>query len=311
MAVLALAMSAVACSDDGEDGTGLLAALGKVRASDEAARFVEYGDSAQVRTLLEADQTRFLSFRGYGYSDLANVWQPVRDKLGYDLTASDGAIRVGEPPKWASILWGDYDVDQVNARFAEFGARREERDGGTFWISAEDYEIDLAGPYQGVIPLNQFNAVRTQAGSFAYAPAQETLAWVTDPGEETLAGNPEVSSLARCLGDVAVATMVKPEGQRDMLAVGVRAPSADEVTAVVCSGGVVTERKDQVADRLANDTVPSTRQPWSRLIPDPTVEVTGFGDFTALRITGAVPRDVPVNWVLTALAKRDLEALLR
>lgn len=70
------------------------------------------------------------------------------------------------------------------------------------------------------------NSIYTSDRAFAYAPAAAGVGWVTDVGDETLAGDERISGLARCLGDVVAARI-------EQGAVGVRVDG----TEVFCVDG--------------------------------------------------------------------------
>lgn len=267
-------------------GSGLLGALGKVRANSDTRVAVEYGAPARVRELGE----RFRGLEGYGFGTIANSAKRVDDAIGLDLRSFDEGVVVGQPPRWGSVLWGDYDVSGVDDKLAELGIDRAELGEGTIWTSGKDFEIDFAdGPFVGVVPTNQFNDIWTADGSFAFAPARAGVEWVTDAGGETLADDDTVGGFARCLGDVVAARI-------DRGAAGVR----EDGTEVVCLAG----EQARVEEALDGD-VPSTREPWDELLPDAKVEQDGG----LVRITVPDSGDRPAGRVLRAMMTGDLLAL--
>ncbi len=289
------AMAALGACGGGGDATpddeGLMAALGEVRATAETRVYVEYGSPGRIKAL--ADQARFQQLQGYGYSSIANYSKVIADKLDFDPAELDEAVVAGQPPRWTGVLRGDYDVAAVDGKLGDLGIDSQDDDGGTRWNSADDYEIDLAdGPFRGIVTTSEFNNIRTADGSFAYSPARAGIDWVTDPGGETLADDDTVAPLATCLGDVVAATIV--EGQ----AVGVRVAGSD-ATEVICLEG----DKGRVERELADGAVPSTRQPWSDLLPEAKVDDAGDG---LVRIT-AKPKDA-VGRSLRLIVTRDLAA---
>lgn len=264
----------------------MLAALANVQATADTRVAVEYGAPARVRALGE----RFRMVEGYGFGMIANSARLVDEAIGVDLQGFDSGIVVGQAPRWGAALWGDYDVAAVDAKFRELGIDSVEQGGGTLWTSGKDFEIALAdGPFTGVVPLNQFNDVRTAAGSFAYGPARAGVEWVTDAGDTTLADDDALARLALCLGDVVAARI------EDGIAAGVRGDGRE----VACVGG------DQGAVEKALDgPVPSTRQPWDSLLPGVTVEDGGG----LVRVV-APGGDEPAGRMLQAMMKGDLKAL--
>jgi hypothetical protein len=256
---------------------GLLAALAMVRATDSTRAYFRYGDIGRTRALVEADRSRFQPVHGHGLGRIRNYTKLIADGLGFDPLALRESVQAGNSADWSAIFRGDYDVDAVNGRLADRRISRADRDGSTEWTVNADGEVDLDGPLAGVVPLNEFNNVRTQPGSFAFSPKREHLAWVTDPGQDTLALDPSIRAVAACLGDVVAAT-IATQGFDAPVAVGVRASGTTDVTEVICvapgAADQATRIRDQVTALLANGTSPLTRAPWSQLVPNATVEVT-------------------------------------
>lgn len=228
---------------------------------------------------------------GYGFGTIAQHAKLIDGAIGVDPTLLDEALIAGQPPRWAGVLWGSYDVDAVDDRLGALGIDRVSDAGGTRWNSGDDLAVDLAdGPFSGVVATNEFNNVRTADGSFAYAPAGRGLGWVTSAGDQTLADDDTVGPLARCLGDVVAAVIV---------AVGQAAGARADGTEVIC----VTGTRDGVT-RAMDGEVPSTREPWSELLP--AADVTQDGEL--VRIASA-PTERPVGLALRAMRTGDLRDL--
>jgi hypothetical protein len=227
---------------------------------------------------------------GYGFGTIADSAKLVDEAIGVDLGSFDAGIVVGQPPRWGAVLWGDYDVAAVEGKLRGLGVDGVEQGGGTLWTSGEDFEISLGdGPFAGVVPLNQFNDVRTATGSFAFAPARVGVEWVTEVGDDSLAEDDTVAGFARCLGDVIAARI------EDGVAAGVLGDGRE----VACVDG----EREAVEDALAG-SVPSTREPWEELLPGVTVEE----DSGLVRVV-APGGDEPVGRLLRAMMTRDLQAL--
>lgn len=313
----AAALSMVAgCSEDGDEppeppdrgGGGLLRALGKARDTAESRTFIEYGDLERVRQLTGGDRERFRQLQGYGFGTIAPNAKLIDNALAFDPLAFDTGLMVGRPPKWGGVLWGSYDLDAVNDRLAEREVPRQDAGGGaTVWTSAEDYSSDVGrGPLADAVQLGEFNSLRTQRDAVFYGPAGETVAWLAEPGEPTLAGDEDLASLADCLGDVVIATITTPRQNATTFAVGVRVDDAGEVTEVACvtAEGNTERLRDRVAGEL-EDGRSKTGQPWSEALPNGEVEVTG----ELVRITSRPGADEPVGRMPRLLANGDLEAL--
>lgn len=317
VAIMLIAISfagVTSCSDDsdGGSGSGLLAALGKVKATDATRGYVEYGNAAAARGLLDADRARFLAVSGFGMGNLRNYYQLVSQDLGFDPLAAREAITAGSPPDWSAIIWGDYDVTAVNKHFTDLGVPRADDGDVTTWTSSADGSIKLDSPLVTMAGPNTLNNVRTAPGSFAFSPKQNTLTWVTDPGDDTLAGDPAMKSLAGCLGDVMAAVITKSENSPETVAVGVRAPSATDVTDVICVAPGTRDPasiRGHVSNELANGQSPQANRPWSDLLPQAKVEVSGFPE-PAVRITSTPGTGNPPGRPIQMLNNRDLDALL-
>ncbi|GAA3885356.1 hypothetical protein GCM10022243_57730 [Saccharothrix violaceirubra] len=232
---------------------GLVGALSRVKATHEGAAYVEYGDLAALRGY---DVDRFKTVAHVGLSDLAPRGAKIADVTGFDPTAADTVLRVGQPPKWAGVLRMKVPVDAVNGKFEGLGAQREDGGGGTTWTTAKDNAVDLAGPFGSLGVMAAFNQVRVTPDGLFHAPSAETLGWFTAPGDLTLDRHPAVGPLARCLGDVVVAVIANPLG-RLPVAAGVRVVDG-VATDVLCGGAAGVDRvRDNVAAVAARPGAPA------------------------------------------------------
>jgi hypothetical protein len=291
--IVAAGLVLAGCSDDTADQGGLLGALGRVRATAETRKSVEYGEPTAVRALMDKSKSRYVLLQGYGYGSIAPYSLKIKDTLGLDLTAFDGAIVAGDPPDQATALWGEYDTSTVDTKLGDLKIDSDKGLGGTRWRVADDHEVNLDGPFTDVAPPAQFNNILTRDGAFAFSPASAGIEWVTEPGDETLAGDDVLAPLAKCLGDVVVARMVAT-GQ----AAGVRRDGSD----VIC----LKADKDQVSKALKGDS-PTTGEPWDELLPHAAVdEAEGLA-----RVTAAAGDDRPAGRGLQMMLNHDLDALSR
>lgn len=310
VAIVAVVGGLVAgCSSEEGPTSGLLAMLGKVRATPQSRAYIEYGDLDRQRELASAAPARTRSLRGTGLGNLAQYTVTVKDGIGLDLLGMHEAIRVGEPPEWAGLVVGDYDVDAVNKHLADRGVHRDgEDDGVTSWSSAADNELRQDGPMAGVVPLNEFTKVRTGGGSFAYAPNKD-LDWVADPGDDTLADDPALRDLADCLGDVLSAHITDVGPSKLMVATGVRATSPTDATEVICAepgADRASQLQQRTLSELANGRT-TRRQPWTQVLPGAEVDIAGKGS-TCVRITMPTPAKKAIG-TATALRDNDLAEL--
>ncbi|WP_447006827.1 hypothetical protein ACRAKI_10310 [Saccharothrix isguenensis] len=279
--------------------TGLLGALAGVRATDESTVLVEYGDVAAVRALVERDAARFRTLQGYGYSDLAGRSRVLPDLVGFDPTRANTALRVGQSPKWAAVLRMDVDVAAVDAKIAALGG---ERAGSGTWTTARDGEIDRDGALAKAGIVTGFQHVRAEAGAVAHAPTGAALKWVTEPaGDRSLAADPMIGELARCLGDVSAAMISKPTSGLPVAA-GVRTTPAGEATEVVC---VPDENPNAVKDVVRTNLDTGA---WSTVVPDATVEQPADQP-GVVRVLAPTAPDTGAGRVLVALQRGDLAEL--
>ena len=297
------------CSSDDEPATGLLAMLGKVKATPQSRMYVEYGDLDRQRARAEAAPDRTRSLRGTGLGNLAQYTVTIKDGVGLDLMGMHKAIRAGQPPQWAGLVEGNYDVDAVNKQLAARGVHRDGgQDDATTWSSAADNELRADGPMAGVVPLNEFTKLRTAKGSFAYSPNQD-LSWVTDPGDDTLAEDPAIQDLADCLGDVLAAHITAVGPSKLMVASGVRASKPEDATEVICAepgADLASQLQQRTISELA-DGQTTRQQPWSAVLPGAKVDVAGKAS-TCVRITMATPPAKPIG-TMAALRADDLAEL--
>jgi hypothetical protein len=320
MIIIAAATLCAGCSGNSGDGgegsgggwlgsgdSGLTAALGKVAATDATRQYVEYGDVALLGGLAH-DGKRFLSLVGYGFSPIAPVAQLMAEELHFDPAEMDGALLAGQPPDWSGLLWGDYDVKAVDGALRDRDIPAERDGDGTRWTSGEDREINLDGPLTGIARTSELNDIHTAVGTFGYSSTRAGLAAVTAPGDDTLAGDPTLGSLAGCVGDVAAAILAaKVKGETTAHAVGVRATNGGAVTEVACFAPDHDPEgmRDRITKELKNGTAPSTQQPWRELLPGATVDLSG----PVVRVTTKPGDDAAVGRVMQLLQTRDLAAL--
>ncbi len=280
------------CSDDAGDSNGLLDALGRVRATAETRKAVEYGEPATVAKLAAEDKTRYQALQGYGYGSIAMYGLAVEKTLGIDLDTFTSGIVAGEPPKQGTVIWGDYDWSAVDKKLQALGADNKSEFGGTRWRSAGDYELSLTdGLFSDVMPTAQFNQIVTAEGSFAFAPAKEVVEWMTVPGDDTLADDDVLAGLARCLGDV-IAARLEATGE----AAGVRRDGSE----VICLNG------DQAAvTKALKGKALSANMPWDDVLPDAAVDQDG----ALARVTVPKQDGKPAGRVLSVMRNGDLKGL--
>ncbi|MEU6152105.1 hypothetical protein ABZ816_19120 [Actinosynnema sp. NPDC047251] len=286
------------------NATGLLGALRKVRATEQSALLVEYGNVDAVRELKESDPQRFRSLEGYGYSDLAGKAPVLRDAAGFDPRGAAEAIRVGKPPAWAGVVWLQVDVGLVNSKFERTGAKRADEADATTWITANDDEVDLKSPFAELGIVTGFNKVRVAGDSIAFGPSAKTLGWVVEPGGVTLGGDNPVSELAECLGDVVAAMIATGPTS---VAAGIRV-DGDQVDEVVCAP---SDQPGEVSRRVQaklDDVSPQGGPVWSTVLRDARAEAPGDRPGMVRVVVPAGPGTV-AGRVFQSFLRNDLPAL--
>ncbi|PSL53607.1 hypothetical protein B0I31_10854 [Saccharothrix carnea] len=283
----------------GAPETGLLGALAGVRATAESSVLVEYGDVAAVRALSGKDAERFRGLLGYGYSDLAGHSPVLPELVGFDPAEATTALRVGQPPTWAAVLRMEVDVAAVEGKLAGLGGRREA--SGT-WVTGEDNGIDPDGPLAEAGIVTGFQRVRVESGAVRRSVSGEALKWVTEaPGDKSLADDPMIGELARCLGDVSAAVISKPKSGLPVAA-GVRTTPDGEATEVVC---VPDENPKALMDLVRTNL---EAPPWSEVLGGASVEQPA--DQTGVvRVLAPTTSDARVGRVLAASQRGELSTL--
>lgn len=282
--------------------TGLLGALAGVRATDESAELVEYGDVAAVRALVAEDAERFRGLEGYGYSPVAPARAALADSVGFDPALATSALRAGQTP-WTAVLRLEVDVAAVDAKLAALGGQRGA--DGT-WTTADDSEISPDGPLTRAGVVTGFQRVRAEAGSVVHATTGEALRWATEPGDRTLAEDPMIGELARCLGEVSAALITKPRTGLPVAA-GVRTTPDGEATEVVC---VPDENPNAFAGRVQDnlETGTASGRPWATVLPGARAEQPADQTGVVRVLVPAGP-GTRAGRVLQALQRGDLPGL--
>ncbi|HVK23939.1 MAG TPA: hypothetical protein VM677_21515 [Actinokineospora sp.] len=280
---------------------GLSEALASIKDTEESRKYVEYADLTRVKSLRDKDAKQARMLETVGYSGIGQYRERIKEELDLDLGAFTEAVTVGTPPAVSSRFRGTYDNGPVNAKLSALKATESKSGAYTVWRTAEDDKIDMNGPMKDIVPLNQFNAVRTSPTEFAYSSAGSRLDWF-DGG--SLLDDPVIKSLSTCLGDVSAAILQSAVERRPAVAAGVRI--GDETSDVVCLRAKSEEdagelRKQLEATLKGAKTASGT--PWSKILPSPTVEA--IGDTVRITATSETP-----GMVFTALNRGDLDMLV-
>jgi hypothetical protein len=241
-----------------------------------------------------------------GYLDFADrgaaaEWRPggldaerdaLLDVLGIDLAAADAVLAVGQPPQTVRLVLGGQDENGIRSR-AEAG-------GWGIGDGALRRELDVREP----LTLTA-GAVRPLGEDVVVGGPTAPVGLVDGPGGD-LAGEPEVRSMAACLGDVAVAVLVGGD-LGPMHAVGLRRVPGDDAasTSVVCATATTA---DAVSAAVTTGVSRSAGRAWSELLRDPAVEELPDG---VVRLVARTAPDVPPTLLLSAVQVRELPGVPR
>lgn len=282
-----LALSATACSGDGEEDSaagGVRGALDRVADTPDTRLWFSYADLAGLRAA-NGDAGRlgqYAQLAGY-----AEDWK-LADKLpavyGFDPRDADRSWTAGTDPKQATVLSGGLKLPVVEERLAAAKAAREHTaSDGTQWRTAPDYEISLE---TAAVPeaLAAFNVVRVDGTTLVHGGGAAEVA-AADTGTGKKLGDAEpYKSLASCLGDVLVAEIAgaRPAvGGSVPIAVGFRGAKGEPVTQVLCVPGSSAQSLDRVRDFFAPEHRLKNGMPWGEAVSDIKVEAAGG----AVRVT--------------------------
>lgn len=254
----------------------------------------EFGDLARLRTLNGDQAWRFEAYRGMG--SLASSARILKETIGIDPDTATTALSVGSPPAAMLLLTGGQDQQAITAAAIAAGWT------GTGTLS---HNLDLSGTNSTTALLVISASKIRPTGTDVVTGGQGS-----DPASININSDqpPVVLAARNCLGDVVVAGGSGLTAAGPVTAAGVRVTSSGAPTSVICLGSAdqaaAKALAAKVTTELASGRTKATRQAWTELLPDPTVE-TLPGVPALVRITAAASSSKP-TLVLSLLAQRDL-----
>ncbi len=315
-AAIVLAVLGAGCSSGGAAGHGsssLTAALGRVADTSSNRAQIWYDDTAALVRVAGRSWHRHRGFallRGVGAPGLVPWAGQI--SAGIRVIDENYAIAAGTPPRGIGLLAGGQQAGRVTGYLARLGWKPHGRG-----LRAPPLRAVMGGSTIGAaldLPLAQ---VRADGQDLRYGYARTDLREVGQPAGRTLAGDPVVGALARCLGHVVAAWIgsypPSPPLAPAEVAVGVRAPAgrASVPQAVGCSAwrsaaAAAAYRLDLDRALLGSGVDPVSHEPFSRLLPRASVHGVG-GAQHLVSWQADSPGHAPL--VFKMVETRDLPAL--
>jgi hypothetical protein len=284
-ALLVLACTLGGCSGASNSGatggTGLDAALSHVADTPATRVQVSYDDTAELVKLSGNDpgSTKgFAGLLGLGSGALVDLYASLASDTGISLLREDYAVTAGNPPQALTLLHGGQDATLVTSRLTKLGWKQ-----GSGMLTGPS---SPAGDSQAAfLYALQLHVVRAGGADVAFGGSGADLGNIGSPPGSTLAGDPLVSALADCLGDVVAAQVFVGGdlGGRNpvAVAVGVRTPASDAATprAIACvawqSQAGAAQYATDARKALSSGLSLATNQPYSAQLAHPSVTNVG------------------------------------
>ena len=283
--------SAGPSSAPGVSGSQLAAALAQVAPATDGGRpYFEYGNTKTL-VALSAKDKGWIGLEAAGMGSLGSYARVVKDVLGIDPLAADWAVSVNNPPAAVTLLRGGQDAALIAERAGKGGWTGTDVLSTKMDASKKDY-----ASYTVVAPRIRPMGTDVAYGGISSKPEQVDV---------TATGADQVwADAVACLGDVVAATGAGALPAFDSpVAVGVRV-EGEAATGVIC---LVQSSEQQAQDRvaavkkdLADGSSRTSRQPWSKVLPDAQVDTVG----PVVRIT-STGQPVTASRVFSMLAQSD------
>jgi hypothetical protein len=293
-----------------DDATPFQATLARVAVTDDTRAGFEFGDAKAITALAASDDPKDVwgQLSGFGASSLARHATALSEVAGIDLRGARFMATAGVTPKTAGLIVGGQDQRRVETSLAANGWRAYGLGYTAPTLSAERGEA-------AVLALTLAHVRMKTSDTVLYAPASGSITPIVTPTHRTLATDAEFSALARCLGDVLVAQIVRGRATGDqapsLAAVGVRRTTdrTSAPRALICTSWTSDKAADAAVGRQ-RDALRDGRgldgRPHKETYRDPTVDrVAGKGSL--VRAEADTPRGAAV--VLAGLNRHDLPGL--
>lgn len=311
IAVVTLTIASAACSSSpagSSGGTPLMQALARVADTAGARSQVSYDNTAALVRVAGANpgsRSGFAGLRGLGAPAAAGQ---IAGAAGLSLFGESYSITAGKPPQTLSLLAGGQSASRITARLTSLGWKRSGGDLiGPAPASASPASTALAEEMPQVLPAGPDVIVGGPGAS---------LGQIGSPRGSTLAGDPAVSALAQCLGNVVAAEIVTggyPGGrQPGGVAAGISQPASSTATprAVICaswpSQAAAAGYAAALRQALPGGTSLARNVPYAKFLIRPAVTTVG-GTHHLVRWQASTPGNALT--VFQLLADVDLPAL--
>jgi hypothetical protein len=233
--LLALVTAIAGCSGGSGGGSGLDAALARVADTANNRTQISYDDTSELVKLAGTNPVAtkgFALLRGTGAPTIAEGAYLTPQEAGINLYGENYAVTVGSPDEALTLLDGGQSASQVTSHLTKLGWKRS---GDKLLAPSKG----TGGP-DGKVEAEIYGQVQPSGADLLVGSSHADLSQIGSPSGQTLAGDPKVSALANCLGNVVAAEMFSGyylggKGPT-ALAVGVVEPASNTATpqAVVC-----------------------------------------------------------------------------
>jgi hypothetical protein len=277
-ALVALVSANAGCSSGG-GGTGLETALARIADTANNRSEIFYDDTSALVQLAGTSPTAtkgFALLRAMGAGQISASVYVSPANAGINLYGESYAVTAGLPPQMLTVLDGGQNASQVTSHLTKLGFKhigdRLVAPSGGAGSTAEEYAEVLA-------------QVQPSGADLLVGTSKADLSQVGSPTGQTLAGDPGISALASCLGNVVAAEIfsgVYLGGQKPAAeAVGILQPASDTATpqAVVCvswpTQAAAAQYATDVQKDLASGSSTATNERYSKILTHPTVTNIG------------------------------------
>ncbi len=292
-----------------DDTTPFQQALGRVAATDDTRAGFEFGDVEAIAALAASDDPNDVwgQLSGFGASSLAPHAKALSEVAAIDLRGARFMATAGVTPTTVGLIVGGQDERSVETKLVANGWRPL-----GFGYTAPTLSVERGDV--AILALTLAH-IRPRTSDVWYASESGSIGWVETPTSSTLATDAEFSALARCLGDVLVAQIVRGRATGDeaprLAAVGVRRTTdrTSAPRALICTSWASDSAADAAVGRQ-RDALRDGRgldgRPHKETYRDHTVDrVDGKG--SQVRAEADTPSGAAV--VLAGLNRHDLPGL--
>jgi hypothetical protein len=222
----------------------------------------------------------FALLRGYGAS-ITDLMLFLPGDTGINVFSEDYAITAGNPPQAVTLLHGGQSASLVTSRMTKLGWKPN----GGMLVGPPLSDTSGSGSASETEYVLQLHMVQASGSDVTFGQSAGNLSQIGSPSGSTLAGDPLISALASCLGDV-VAAQVQVGGNLGgrkpvAVAIGVAAPASNSATphAVACvawqSQAGAAQYAAAARKALSSGGSIATNQPYSAVLSHTSVTSIG------------------------------------